>query len=103
MLLARWQIDAKFGHKQDVIDSMKRWLAEIGTQVGWTADRTRLLGGSIGAKESTVVSEVLVEDLAELDRAWTKLGTIAAHKDWSRDLEPHMVSGSTRWEIFRVL
>lgn len=103
MLLARWSIDAKFGHKQDVTESMKRWLTDIGSQIGWTPDRTRLLGGSIGAGESTVVSEILVEDLADLDKAWKTLGTIAAHKAWSRDLEPHMVSGSTRWEIFRVL
>lgn len=26
-----------------------------------------------------------------------------AHKKWSRDMEPYVVSGSARWEIYRVV
>jgi hypothetical protein len=62
-----------------------------------------LLTGSIGALEATIQSEHLVQDLGELNRAWDKLATIAAHKQWSKDLEPHVVSGTSRWEIYRVL
>ena len=103
MMVARWSIDAKFGYKQNVLDLMQRWAREIGPQAGFTADKMRLITGSIGALEATIQSEILVGDLAELNRAWDKLGTLAAHKQWSKDLEPHVVSGTNRWEIFRVI
>ena len=34
---------------------------------------------------------------------WDKLATIDAHKQWSKNLEPYVVSGTSRWEIFRVI
>ena len=103
MMVARWSIDAKFGYKQNVIDLMQRWMREIAPQAGFTADKMRLFTGSIGALEATIQSEHLVKDLAELNQAWEKLATIAAHKQWSKDIEPHVVSGTNRWEIYRVL
>ena len=103
MMVARWSIDAKFGYKQNVIDLMRRWETEIAPQAGFTADKMRLITGSIGALEATVQSEALVKDLAELNQAWDKLGTIAAHKLWSKELEPFVVSGTNRWEIYRVI
>jgi hypothetical protein len=103
MMIARWQIEARFGHKQTVIDMLKRWNEEIGAQVGWTADKVRILTGSVGALESTIQSEVEIDDLAALDAAWDKLGTIEAHKKWSKEIEPYIVSGTPHWQIFRVL
>jgi len=103
MMVARWSIDARFGYKQNVVDLMQRWLSEIAPQVGITADKTRLLTGSIGALEATIQSEHEVEDLVELNRVWDKLAAIPAHKQWSKDLEPFVVSGTSRWEIYRVL
>lgn len=101
MILARWSIDARFGHKQAVIDSMIQWQKEIGSTIGW--NEMRLLTGSIGARESTVQSEIRLKNLAELNAAWDKLATIEAHKRWSKDLEPFIVSGTPRWEVFRIL
>ena len=103
MLCARWQIDARFGHKQTVVDSLKKWGAEIGSQIGWTADKVRIVTGSIGALESTVEIEVQIEDLADLNAAWAKLGTIKAHQAWSKEIEPHIVSGTPCWQVFRVV
>ena len=103
MMVARWSIDAKFGYKQNVLDLMQRWLREIGPQAGLTADKLRLLTGSIGAREATIQSEHVVKDLAELNQVWDKLATIPAHRQWSKDLEPFVVSGSNRWEIYRLI
>jgi hypothetical protein len=103
MMVARWSIDAKFGYKQNVVEAMKRWLREIGPQAGVAADRTRLLTGSVGALEATVQTEHVVEDLAELNRVWDKLANIPAHQQWSKELEPHVVSGTSRWEIYRLI
>ncbi len=103
MMIARWSIEARFGHKPIVTDLMKRWMKDIGTQIGWNEKNTRLLTGSIGALESTVQSEIQVKDLTELNAAWDKLARIEAHKNWSKEMEPYIVSGTPRWEIFRVV
>ena len=103
MLIARWHIDARFGHKQALIDAMKTWNRDIGEQIGWHANQLRLTTGSIGALESTVEVEVTIADLAELDASWAKLATNEVHKQWSKDLEPHVVSGTQRWEVLRIV
>lgn len=103
MMIARWQIEARFGHKQTVIDSLTKWGQEILPQIGLSPDKTRMVTGSIGALESTLEFEWQIEGLAELAAAWEKLGTIDAHKQWSKDLEPYIVSGTPHWKIFRVM
>lgn len=102
-MIARWSIDARFGQKTVVIDMMKRWMKDIGSKIGWDPTKARLLTGSVGALESTVQSEMLIKDLAELNAAWDKLATIEEHKKWSKEMEPYIVSGTPRWEIFRVV
>ena len=103
MLIARWQIDARFGHKQTVINMLQNLAKDIAPQIGWTPDRGRMLTGSIGAREATVVHEWAVSDLAELEKSWAALGKIDAHKKWSKDMESYVVSGSARWEIYRIV
>lgn len=103
MMVARWNIDARFGHKPEVVERMKHWAEEIGPQIGWGEDRLKMYTGSVGVHESTVQTEVQVRDLEELNQAWEKLGQIEAHKAWSRELEPYVVSGTPRWDIYRVI
>jgi hypothetical protein len=101
MLIARWQVDARFGQKQKVIDLIAQWAREIAPQVGLL--NGRILSGSIGVLEATVEHNWEVADLAELEGAWAKLGKIEAHKQWSNNLEASVVSGTARWTIFRVV
>ncbi len=103
MMIARWHIEARFGHRATVIDSLRKWCDDIGTQIGWTSDKTRIATGSIGAREATIELEVQIEDLADLDSSWAKLGTIDAHAAWGKEVEPYIVSGSTKWEIYRLV
>ncbi len=103
MMVARWQLEARFGHKQAVLDLMSRWDEEFGSQVGWTADKCRRLTGSVGALESTIQEEVLIKDLAELGASWEKLGTLEGHKEWGKEIEPYIVSGTPHWQIFHVI
>ena len=63
----------------------------------------RLLTGSIGALEATVVHDWEVNNLGELDSAWARLAAIPAHAQWGKELEPFVVSGTARWEIYRVV
>lgn len=101
MIIARWTINARFGHKQAVVESLLKWHSDIGSAIGWK--NFRVLTGSIGASESVVQSEILLNDISELNASWDKLAQIDAHKQWSKDLEPYVVSGTPCWEIFRVL
>lgn len=103
MMIARWHIDARFGHKQEVLDAMAAWNRQFGTQIGWSADKVRISTGSVGALESTIEVEVTIRDLAELDASWAKLATLDGHRQWSKDLEPHVVSATPRWEILRLI
>ena len=103
MMVARWQLDARFGHKQKVIDSLKKWFENIGSEIGWTLDKVRITTGSVGALESTVVAEIVIESLTELDDSWTKLGKVNGHKEWSIEIEPFVVSGTPKWEVLRIV
>jgi hypothetical protein len=104
MLVARWQIDARFGQKQNVIDLLRKWERNIGSKAyAGTTMEFKLLTGSVGARESTVETNHTVESLAQLEGFFEALGKVDAHKQWGKDLEPHVVSGSSYWNIYRVL
>ena len=72
MMHARWQIDARFGHKQTVIERLQAWARDIAPEAGLHTGQ--LLTGSIGALEATVEHNWQIKSLAELEQAWTKLG-----------------------------
>jgi hypothetical protein len=103
MLIARWQIDARFGHKQAVIERLQYWAREVAPQAGLATERGHILSGSLGALEATVEHNWEVADLAELDRVWTTLATIEAHREWGAELEAHVVSGTAKWSVYRVV
>lgn len=104
MIVARWQVDARFGYKPKLLEMMDQWMEEIGSQVGWQKGKNvTLLTGSIGIEEARIEVEHRMKDLAELNAAFDKLATLDAHKNWSQKIEPYVVSGSTRWVILRVI
>lgn len=103
MFVARWQIDARFGHKQTVIDLLNGWKRDIGAKAGTDAHDIKILTGSIGAREATVEANHTVPSLAELERFFAAIGKMDAHQTWGTDMEPHVVSGSAVWNIYRVV
>jgi len=68
MMIARWQIDARFGHKQEVIARLRNWARDIPPQAGLNEEKGRLLSGSVGALEATVEHNWEVADLAARPR-----------------------------------
>lgn len=103
MFSARWQIDAKFGYKQTVLDLLKRWEQEVGPHVGLDKLDFRVMTGSIGAREATIETHHSVATLAELETFFSTIAKVDAHRQWGKDMEPHVVSGSSLWQIFRVV
>lgn len=102
MMIARWSFDARFSHKDEAIDLVKKWISDVASQIGLSADTARVLSGSASAPESTIQVEFEVSDLAELNEAWDRLADADGHRQWGRAMEEHIVSGSPRWEVFRV-
>ena len=103
MFIARWQIDARFGHKQNALDLMREWEKEIGRKAGLDPSRSSILTGSIGLREATIENNMTVDNLAELERFFETIATIPEHATWGKKLEPFVVSGTSRWSILRVV
>ena len=101
MIVARWHVKARFGMKPQVIKLVKEWWKTVGETIGQT-DYT-LMTGSVGAEESLVTMDVRVSDMGELQRQWDALPSNKDHQRFAEEMEPLIVSGSTRWEIFRVV
>ncbi len=103
MMIARWQFDAKFGHKAEAIKLSREWEEQIGRQTGLDIDVARMTTGSVGARESRVEVEYGIAGLGELQEFFDKIATIKMHADWGKRMGEVIVSGSTRWEVFRVV
>ncbi|MDH3380566.1 MAG: hypothetical protein OEQ39_26935 [Gammaproteobacteria bacterium] len=101
MIVARWHVKSRFGMKNQVIEKIKQWWETIGKEIGQT-DHV-LMTGSVGAEEALVTIDVRVRDMAELQQQWDALAERSDHQQYAAELEPLIVSGSTRWEIFRVI
>ncbi|WEK49269.1 MAG: hypothetical protein P0Y66_16190 [Candidatus Kaistia colombiensis] len=103
MFIARWQIDARFGHKKDALELMKEWERDIGAKAGLDPARSSIATGSIGTLEATIENNLTVDSLAELERLFEAIAKTPAHAEWGKRLEPHVVSGTSRWSILRVM
>ncbi len=103
MIIARWQFTAKFGRKQEAISLIKEWNEQIGAQTNIDVTKARLVTGSVGVSEGLVELEMEIEDLKNLDDFFSKIATIQMHSEWGSKMGEVIVSGSTRWEVFRIV
>lgn len=103
MMIARWQFIANFGRKQDAIDLIKEWNQQIGAQTNIDVSTSRIITGSVGVSEGLVENEMEIDGLKDLDDFFTKIATIKMHSEWGKKMGEVIVSGSTRWETFRVV
>ncbi len=103
MMIARWQFTAKFCRKQGAIDLIKEWNGQIGSQTNIDMSKSRIVTGSVGAGEGLVENEMEIDDLKELDDFFAKIASIQMHSEWGPKMGEVIVSGSTRWEVFRVV
>ena len=102
-MIARWQFTAKFGRKQEAIALIKEWNVQIGAQTNIDVSKAQIATGAVGASEGLVEMEMEIEDLKDLDSFFAKIASIKMHSEWGPKMGEVIVSGSTRWEIFRVV
>ncbi len=103
MMIARWQFTAKFGCKNEAIELINEWNKEIGSQTNIDMSSVRLITGSVGVSEGLVENELEIDGLGDLQQFFDKIATVEMHKDWGKKMGEVIVSGSTRWEVFRVV
>lgn len=103
MMIARWHVSAKFGYKDEVIKLMREWEREVGSQTDIDLGKARLITGSLGAAEAELQEDMPIENLSELDGFFDKIATVKLHADWGRKMSEYVVSGSSYWEVFRVV
>jgi hypothetical protein len=103
MFVARWSVDVRFGHREEFLRLQKKWLDEVGSKAGFDKAAARVLNGSIGAAESRWEMEMKVASLDALEKHWERMKSVPYHAQFARELEPHIVSGSNRWEILRIV
>ena len=99
MFIARWQIDARFGHKQAALELLRKWEREIGPQ-GRAAPRwssaphrvDRRPGGDDRGQPQGP------DPRRPRGLSSTSSPRSPTHAAWGKELEPHVVSGTSRWE-----
>ncbi|MEX5728524.1 hypothetical protein Ga0609869_001877 [Rhodovulum iodosum] len=103
MMIARWHIQTRFGHKQAAIDLIQEWKTEIRAQTELDMSAARLVTGSVGAAEAEIEEDIPIASLADLDVFFEKIGSVKLHADWRKKMSGYVVSGSSYWEVFRVI
>lgn len=101
-IVARWTVHAKFGHKPELIAALKEWHKSIGTRAGLGAQNTKMLTGSIGAKESEIQLDITFNTISELDAFFNAIPG-PEHTAWGKKTSDLIVSGQNHWEVFRVV
>jgi hypothetical protein len=103
MYVARWSLTARFGHTDAVLALIRKWEIDVGQRVGWRPGSTRIAVGAIGPVDTSIEFEVRVDNIADLESAWADMEAIPYHKAYSKELEPLVVSGTTRWSVYRLV
>jgi hypothetical protein len=103
MFVARWSIEVRFGHQEDAFRVIDSWWTEVAGRVGWDRKMARRLAGTVGPSQSRFEIEVMIPNLVTLEKVWEQFKDLRGQKEFSQNLEPYIVSGSNRWEVFQVL
>ena len=69
-MVARWQINARFGHKQTVIDLLRKWEREVGTP----RPQPDKMQGTDRLDRARVEADHAVKGIAQLEEFFAVLG-----------------------------
>jgi len=103
MYVARWHMTARVGQREACIALLRKWQIDVGYRIGWKPGSLRVAAGAIGAGEGDIEIEVELDSLADLEASWSDMDSVPYHKQYMRDLEALIVSGSVRWIVHRIV
>jgi hypothetical protein len=101
MFIARWQFTAQSGQTEQCLSLLRQWEINVGTNIGWRPGSVRIVSGFIGASEGEVEFETHFDELDDLQSAWKDMAKHEGHQVFMKRIEPLMVSGTSRWNIYR--
>lgn len=103
MFVACWMFDVRYGTKAAALTALKEFELRK-RECGWRARRARILSGSIGVAEARIVVENEFDSLDDLEKSWDALhGHGDVFKRCVEEMEQYVVSGSPKWEIYRLV
>lgn len=100
MYIARWQFTTRFGKTDDCLAILRKWEMDVGQRVGWRPGSVRILTGFIGASQSDLEFESHFDSLNDFESAWGDMERVPYHREYLKQLEPFIVPGSNRWNIY---
>ena len=103
MYIARWLLTAQFGHKDAAIGLIRKWETDVGQRIGWRTGSIRVVSGMIGVPQAHIEFEVKVDSLNDLESAWADMGKNPYHGQYLKELESHVISGSTQWQVLELV
>jgi hypothetical protein len=101
MFVARWQFTSRFGKLDDTLSILRKWEIDVGERVGWKSSSVRVLTGFIGGNDSEVEFEAHIDNLTDLEATWGDMERNPHHREYLKQLESVIVSGTSRWTILR--
>ena len=102
MILARWSLTARFNHRDECMTLLRKWEVDVGQRIGWRPGAVRIATGLVGSGDTDVEFEVRMDSLSDLESAWADMRSVPYHAELMKQLEPLIVSGTSRWSVYRV-
>jgi sugar phosphate isomerase/epimerase len=100
MFLIRSIARAQSGRRDEAVALMKSLSAETAKELG--QPEARILTGSVGIADSTVVMERVVKSLAEFEEHLDKMNKWPGMAKYGPKFGELFISGSHHFEIYRV-
>ncbi len=100
MFVVRSVAQAQSGRRDEAVALMKSFASESQKELGMP--EARILTGSIGPADSTVVMETVVESLAQFEQGLEKSNKWPAMAKYGPKFAELFVAGSHHFEVFRI-
>jgi hypothetical protein len=100
MFLIRSVAQAQSGRRDEAVALMKEFAAESHKELG--TPEARILTGSVGPADSTIVMETVVKSLAEFEQGLEATNKWPAMQRYGKKFPELFLSGTHRFEIYRI-
>jgi hypothetical protein len=100
MFLIRSVSQSQSGRRDEAVALMKEFATETHKELG--EPEARILTGSIGPADSTIVMERVVKSLAEFEQGLDAINKWSGMQRYGKKFAELFISGTHHFEIFRI-
>lgn len=103
MFLCQWSLEIVFGKQKQALEIIKAWGAEKMRSSNFKLSTGgRVYVGYIGESAAKIVDEYVFENLGDFEKALGDMGK-EEFREFPQQIAPYIVSGSQKWNIYRIL